>query len=216
MPVPSPRLEIRRPTFGEVIPRAEVRGYPLELELSGFVPARDGQGVLVALDGERPRRWVPETPLRLSDLLPENESLSPGAHVLLGVLVDAEGRVLRGQGPNGQSPFFVLDFAVGERVTLPPPQSARVFCLAPAGTFYGKEHEALRLELLTTGSSPGPARLRVEAESGGVDWASPLEPTRPHVLSGLPLGDVRFAAVLANGSRAVCEATLNPELSGGR
>lgn len=209
LPSPAPRLEVLRPNFGELIALHDAGQYQIGLELSGFTPTVDGQGVLISLDGRRPRRWTPDTVLRLEDLIAEDESIEPGAHVLFGVLVDNEGSVFRSPGPSGPSPFFVLDFFVGQPTALTVAKTSRIFCVGPVGTFYGDQGAALRLDLVAIGAPNASARLRIAAPPAA-DWFAEIDPHRPYLIAGLPLGDVRVFAELGTGSSASCESTINP------
>lgn len=210
IPVPRPRLELLRPTLGEVIATADAGTYQLEIEVSGFEITAEGPGLLVSLDGGRPRRWPKEGTLDLADLVSELERVEPGSHVLFGALVDSAGRVLRGEAGRGSARFFVADFSVGPPKPLPLPQTDRLFCVTPFGTFYGSEAEAVRLELFPTGRQSGLAAVRIEVPSA-LDWSAEVDVTKPYLIRGLPPGDVRISATTREGARANCELTLNPE-----
>jgi hypothetical protein len=207
--LPTPRLELSRPTLGEIVEEPLARRYELRLEVQGFVLTRTGQGAIVSLDGKRPRRWPSEGALKLGDLVAENEPLAAGAHVLLVALVDAQGRVLRAPEKNGHPPFFVVDFSIAIPVRLPPTSHGRVFCLSPFGTYYGDEGRAVRLELFSVGRVENPLALRIASHK--LDFSAQVDPDRPYEVAGLPLGDVHVTS--ASGRPELhCVATLNPEI----
>lgn len=206
LPLPTPRVEVLQPSFGEVVEAVGARRYEIRVDVTSFVLTERGQGAFVALDGGRPRRWPPDGRLRLGDLLPEDAELTPGAHVLFVGLADGDGRFLRGRAANGQAPFAVVDFFVGARAELPGSEP-RLFCLSPVGTFYGPETHALRLELFPTGPIASPTRVRFSG--GSLEHTAELDPSRPYLVEGLPAGDVTISAS-AGPSTASCVATLNP------
>lgn len=210
LPLPTPRIEVLRPAFGESIEPGLSRAYPIELDVRSYVLTRDGQGLLVSLNGGRPRRWPVSGRLTLGDLVLANEEVPRGRNVLFAALVDGDGRVLRGAGGNGQSPFFLVDFFVGAPQPLPASSEPRLFCLGPAGTHYGNTGAPLRLELFPTA---GGTAARVHVVAPGVDFTANLDPRKPYVIEGLPAGDVRILAELGSSTPpARCVATLNPEL----
>lgn len=211
LPLPTPRIEIRRPAFGESIEPGLSGAYPIELDVRSYVLTREGQGLLVSLNGGRPRRWPASGRLALGDLVPATEEVPRGRNVLFAALVDGEGRVLRGAGANGQSPFFVVDFFIGVPQALPASAEPRLFCLAPVGTHYGNPGDALRLELFATAAATA---ATVHVTAPGLAFSTRVDPQRPYTIRGLPAGDVRVVAELGSAAAAParCVATLNPEL----
>lgn len=210
LPLPTPRIEVRRPAFGEIVEPGLAGAYPIELDVRSYVLTRAGQGLIVSLNGGRPKRWSADSAMKLGDLVPDAQELARGPNVLFAAFVDGEGRVLRGAGANGQAPFFIVDFFIGPHEELPSVAESRLFCLAPVGTHYGRLGDPVRLELFPTGASTT-ARVRFVAR--GLDFTTSLDPRIPHLVHGLPPGDLEvFATSAAGGSPARCVATLNPEL----
>lgn len=209
------RIELMRPVSGEAIATELVRDYRVRMRVTGQRVTREAEGVLVTLDGGRPRRLPDNAELKLSELVPAGESLAPGRHVLLAVAVDAKGNILRAAPGERNAPFSLVDFHVGEKTAeLPGPSEPRLFCLAPAGTFHGPEALRVRLELLAIGAAPERTLVRVKGE--GVDVEQALDIRKPHAVEGLPMGDVEFTAALPRGASARCIVTLNPGPKGER
>lgn len=208
-----PLVEIARPSFGEVLEGVAVRSQEVRvrLELPASLPA--GFSVWVVLDGQRPRVLPATGKLLLGELLPEDQELRGGQHVLFAIAVDAQGRVLRLPEGAPRRGFALVEFFIGERRgELSPPSAPRLFCLSPSGTLYGPPTEPVLLELYAVGASQaGSVPLLIEA--GGESVATRVDASRSHSILGLPRGDVRLVAGVAPGPRAECIVTLNPEAS---
>lgn len=203
-----PVVEIVEPAFGDLLDARLSRRTALKLRVENTALTPDGEGVLVALDGKRPRRWLTERGLTLGDLLPADAELDAGMHVLLAVAIGADGRSLRAEQA-AKKPFSLVSFFVGARPATPfnatPPS---LFCLNPAGTFYTKPEEPLVFDVLAFGVQKPPTRVRVRAE--GFSFELPFDAARAYALHGLPRGDVWLSVGDAPGPTSECVVTLNP------
>lgn len=209
---PRPRLEFLSPTFGELLPELALRKHEVSVQVAP--PLAADRTLAVSLDGLRPRPIDPALPLTLGDLLPEDRTLSRGAHSLLLVVLDAAGSEVFGGASRNEQVFALVDFYVGVRDRpLPPPDAPRLFCLGPGGTFHGAAADRPLLELFAVGHVP--PRVPVRVEGGPFVFEASLEPRTRYRVSGLPAGDARVAAGAPGGPTAECVFTLNPERQGG-
>lgn len=176
----------------------------VQLEGENTLPS-EGR-VLVSLDGAPPREFPVEQGLRLGELTPEGEPIGEGAHVLLFAFSDQAGRIHRGPMGDHGGAFGVVHFSVGAaRGANTPPT---LFCLSPAGTYYGEPEGGLRLELVSLEEAQSPLRLRIEGRE--LDQVVEVDPRTPYLLRGLPVGDVRISELAREGAPS-CIVTLNPE-----
>ena len=197
-------MEIVEPRFGDRLAALAISDQAVRLRVEKISA---GDRVLVSLDGRRPRVLPEAGVLRLGQLLPEDEIIAEGAHVLVAAAVDRDGLALRARAP-GIAAFSIVDFAVGEHPAAPSAKVLpRLFCLAPSGTFHGAEADRLVLSLLVVG--PAKAKLPLSIAGAGVEFSSAVDPALPHAISGLPSGDLRFSVSLSATERAECVATLN-------
>lgn len=209
-----PLVEIARPSFGELLDGVASRSQEVRvrLELPGSTAA--GFSVWVALDGQRPRVLPATGKLLLGELMPEDQELRGGQHVLFAIAVDAQGRVLRVPEGSPRRGFALVEFFIGERTgELSPPSAPRLFCLSPSGTLYGGPSEPVLLELFALGPATQEGSVPLLVEAGGESFATRVDASRSHRILGLPRGDVRLTAGAAPGLRAECIVTLNPEAS---
>jgi hypothetical protein len=228
------RIEFLAPVFGETLPELGLRRQEVRL-LIAPLPLAAGSVVMVSFDGLRPRAVGEGGTLSVGELVPEDQPIGDGVHSLLAVVVDAEGRVASDApvptpsppspsppspspaagGSSGGKPLFAItDFFVGQRAgSLPRPDTSRLFCLSPGGTYHGRAGDRPILQLLAVGRFPPAVPLRLETSSGVFEAF--IDPKRPYRVFGLPAGDVRVRAGSASGPHAECVATLNPERSEG-
>lgn len=205
-PSPGLRVEIVQPVSGGKLEALGASSTEVRVASNGLP---EGAAVLIALDGQRPRRVPSSGKLTLADLNPPGVPLASGPHTLLAVAVDGSGRAFR-ETNGAEKPFAVTDFVVGEG-TAPPASSPRLACLSPTGTHHGEDAARLILELYPVGSLPSDTvPVRVVAEQGGAELQ--LDPRRPYAVSGFVGGDVRFVAGGDGALRAECVTTLNPEV----
>ena len=206
LPAVLPRVEIVEPAAGAVIATELTRGSPVKLRLENAVLTAEREGVLVALDGARPRRFVEGRALTLGDLVPRAAELSPGRHTLLAVAVGADGRALRVDDATKKT-FSLVTFFVGERPSSPSDTTfGSVFCLSPVGTFYSKPDESLVLDVLSFGFEKPPSVLLVQMPDYG--FRLPFDSTRAYAIRGLPRGDIWLSVDALPSS--TCALTLNP------
>jgi hypothetical protein len=177
----------------------------LVISVSGPSNASERRVVLaLSLDGLRPRPVTSGT-LRAIELLDGGSSLGAGAHDLVLAAVGPDGIALEASRGIASLRFFV-----GPRPAAPPP--ARLVCLAPFGTFYGKETRVALDFVVVSGTSnavdiaiAGPdGTRRVRAEGSG-----------PFALGAFRPGDHELSLTSAEGGSALpgrCGFTLNPEL----
>lgn len=203
----APSVEIVQPAPGAVLAPDLAPSTLLKLRVENAALTSDGEGVLVALDGQRPRRVLIGRPLTLAELLPFGASLKAGPHALLAVAVDAQGRTLRAV-PGADKAVSVLTFFVG---TPPAPQGSTptstprsVFCLSPVGTAYINPGDALVFEVLAFGGAE-PSRVRVRTRH--FDFELPFDAKRAFALRGLPPGDARLS--VGGEPSSECVVTLN-------
>jgi hypothetical protein len=210
LPAALPRFEVLQPSFGDTLdPRFAVK-QPVRIRAEASVLSADAEGVVVSLDGGRPRRLLPDSALVLGDLLAEGQRLVEGPHALLVLAVAADGRALRVPEGSALRPLTVIGFFVGARSGDPPsPSTTQLFCQSPVGTHYLKPDGSLVFELLPLGVHSERVRLHVQASGAELDTV--VDPNRSYSVRGLPVGDVRFSAGEAPGPRAECVATVNLE-----
>jgi hypothetical protein len=210
LPEPVPRIEFLEPAFGDVLDPELARRAEVRVRVDNVLLTPDAAGVVVSLDGRRPRRVLEDRVLSLADWIPEDEALALGQHVLFAVALDADGRALRGASARGARPLSELPFFVGApQSKLAGVRYPELFCLSPTGTYYVKPEQPLVLDVLALSSSEAEVSLRVEGR--GVRSELTFDPRHPQLLSGLPLGDVRLIVGMPPGPRAECVVTLNPE-----
>lgn len=208
LPTPLPLVEIEEPEFGDLLDARLARRTPVKLRIENTQLSADREGVAVALDGKRPRRWLADRPLTLGDLLPADAELEPGTHVLLAVALAADGRSLRVEAP-AKKPLSLVTFFVGARPAKSgdvTPQS--LFCLSPAGTYYTKPDEPLLFDVLAFGAQKTASKLRVRSRLGAFEL--PFDASHAFMLRGLPRGDVWLSVGDAPGPISECVVTLNP------
>jgi hypothetical protein len=210
LPAALPRFEVVEPSFGDTLdPRFAVK-QPVRIRAEASVLSADAEGVVVSLDGGRPRRLLPDSALVLGDLLSEGQRLIEGPHALLVLAVAADGRALRVPEGRALRPLTVIGFFVGARTGDPlSPVTTRLFCQSPVGTHYLKPDGALVFEVLPVGVHSDRVRLHVQASGAELDTV--VDPNRSYSVRGLPVGDVRFSVGEAPGPRAECLATINLE-----
>jgi hypothetical protein len=212
LPASLPRLEVLEPSFGDTLEPRFARRHPVRVRADPAWLTADAEGVLVSLDGGRPRRVLPDSSLTLGDLLPFDQVLTEGAHVLLALAVAADGRALRVPVTAAVRPLSLVGFFVGPRVGEPASgTSPQLFCLSPVGTHYLKPDAALPFEVLAVGWEPPVLGLRVRAAGG--EFESAFDPSLSYLVQGAPVGDVLFSIGSASGPHAECVATVNPELA---
>jgi hypothetical protein len=205
-----PHLEVLQPSFGDTLEPRFARRQPLRVRAEPEWLTSDGQGVVVSLDGGRPRRVLPDSALLLGDLLPTEQELSVGPHVLLLLAVAADGRAIRPAVGAPIQPVATVGFFVGPRTGDPQgPASPQLYCLSPTGTHYAQPGAALKFEVLALGFQPKTLALNVRGE--GLDFSTSFDPSRSYAVYGLPFGDVQLSAGGTPGPRATCVATVNPE-----
>lgn len=205
-PSPLPLVEIVEPAFGDLLEAQLGRRTALKLRVENTALTADREGVLVALDGQRPRRWLGERPLVLGDLVPADADIAPGTHVLLAVAVGADGRSVRVEPP-AKKPLSLVSFFVGARPkTDADATPASVFCLSPAGTFYTKPGDPLPFEVLAFGTRPTKVSVRTRSFS----FELPFDPARAYALHGLPQGDTWLSVGSAPQPTSECVLTSNP------
>lgn len=210
LPTPLPHVEVIEPGFGDGIERELARGSAVRLRTEGTALTWDREGVAVSLDGHRPRRWVAERALTLGDLLDEDEEVSVGPHLLLAYAVAADGRALRVSAPSAPRPWSAVAFFVGPKASGALDTNVpALFCVNPVGTFYVAPNASVPFELIAVPAAASP--VRVEVVNGGASFTTTLDPNHPYDVSGLPLGDTRFAVGSAPGPRAECVVTLNAD-----
>ncbi|MFZ5892600.1 MAG: hypothetical protein ACOY0T_16195 [Myxococcota bacterium] len=212
LPAVLPRVEVLEPAFGDVLDARLARTARVRLRVENSALSADREGVLVALDGMRPRRWLAERPLVLGDLWPADAEIAPGLHSLLAIAVAADGRVLRGEA-NGKRPLSLVQFFVGARPEGATPASASsVFCLGPVGTVYAKQGTPMLFEALWFGQQKPPASVLVRTQQHS--FALPFDSERVYSISGLPLGDTWLRVGEPGGASSECVVTLNPPVEG--
>lgn len=203
------RIEIEKPAFGDALDPRLAELYEVAVRAVDLAAT---DSVLVSLDGRRARRVVPERKLRLRDLYSEDQSLAPGAHFLLAVAVNADGRWLPAAGAAGPRALALVEFSVGERgAASPPARAPELFCLSPAGTHYLAPGARVLLQVLALRPERRSAPLRVRGV--GLDVSGEVQLGQAYEVGGLPLGDVSFTAGEASGPHAECVITINPEPS---
>ena len=212
LPAALPRFEVLQPSFGDTLDPRFATKQPVRIRADASVLTADAEGIVVSLDGGRPRRVLVDSSLVLGDLLAEGQRLAEGPHSLLVLAVAADGRVLRVPESTAARPLTLVGFFVGARTGDPPSLStAQLFCQSPVGTHYLKPDGALVFELLSLGVRSDRVRLQVRAPGAELDTL--VDPNRSYSVRGLPVGDVRFSAGDAPGPRTECVATVNPELA---
>jgi len=210
LPAALPRLEVLEPAFGDTLDPRFALKHPVRLRVEGTPLGADAEGVVVSLDGGRPRRVLADRGLMLGDLLPAGAHLAEGPHVLLAVALTADGRALRAPASAASRPLSSVGFFVGRRTTEPASAaSPNLFCLDPSGTYYLKPGAPLPFEVLATGWEPGALRLQIRAN--GAELETSFDPGQSYAVHGLPLGDVQFTVGRAPGPHAQCVATVNQE-----
>jgi hypothetical protein len=204
-----PHVEILQPSFGDTVEARFALKQPVRVRADAAWLTAEAEGVLVSLDGGRPRRVLADSAFTLGDLLPLQQALPEGAHVLLAVAVSADGRAIRVSKDAPRQPLALVQFFVGPRKgDLPSPERA-LFCLSPVGTHYLKPEQAVPLEVLPFGWLPNTVSLRVRSGSG--DFVGFIDPGRAYAVRGLPVGDVTFSVGAEPGPRAECVVTVNRE-----
>lgn len=211
-PAALPRFEVLQPSFGDTLEPRFAAKQPVRVRADASWLSADAEGIVVSLDGGRPRRVLSDSALTLGDLLAEGQRLAEGPHVLLLVAVMADGRALRVPEGSSVRPFTVVGFFVGARTGDPlGPASPQLFCLSPVGTHYSKPDGEVVFEVLAVGFRP--ERVRVQVRAQGAELDTSFDPSRSYSVRGLPVGDVRFFVGGAPGPRAECVATVNAELA---
>lgn len=209
LPAVLPRLEVLEPAFGDTLdPRFALR-QRVRVRVEGTPLSADAEGVVVSLDGGRPRRVLADRELTLADLVLPGQTLAEGPHVLLAVALGPDGRVLRAPAPAPARPLSTVGFFVGPRTRDPGAATRNLFCLGPTGTVYAKPGAPLTFEVLATGWEPEALRVSVRAQGAEADLS--FDPRRSYAVHGLPLGDVHFVVGAAPGPRAECVVTVNAE-----
>lgn len=210
VPASLPHLEVLQPAFGDTLDPRFARRQPIQIRAETDWLTADAQGVLVSLDGGRPRRVLPDSALVLGDLLPADQELTVGPHVLLLLAVAADGRAIRTAAGAPIRPVATVGFFVGPRTGDPQgPASPQLYCLSPTGTHYVRPGAALNFEVVALGFEPKTLALNVRGD--GLDFSTSFEPNRSYAVYGLPVGDVLLSAGGTPGPRATCVATVNPE-----
>ncbi|HET9956224.1 MAG TPA: hypothetical protein VFQ61_17070 [Polyangiaceae bacterium] len=208
---PDLRLEIVEPAFAERLDAALAPKSRVRIQVENWPLSADTAGVLVSLDGGRPRRVEASRALELGSLTPDGTVL-PGAHVLFAVAVDPQGRALRASPNQPRQPFSVVDFYVGrDPAALPEPRAPRVFCVSPQGTSYATASTEQLLDVYSIGTlSP---RLPLHISYRGEHLATTIVALQPYVVRGLPWGDIEFSIDAGASAPAVCRVTVNPEVT---
>jgi hypothetical protein len=199
-----------QPSFGDTLDARFARRQLVRVRAEPAWLTADAEGVVISLDGGRPRRVLPDSSLTLGDLLPFDQVLNEGAHVLLALAVAADGRALRVPPSSAIRPLSLVGFFVGPRVGDPASMATpQLFCLSPVGTHYSKPDGALPFEVLAVGWEPRAVGLRVRAPGGELETR--FDPSRSYAVRGLPVGDAVFSIGSASGPHAECVTTVNPD-----
>lgn len=180
-------IEIVAPIAEQLVNVPKATGLVFRLAIEGWLTNATGDGVLCALDAERPRRWVKG--MKLGDLLLDGGNVSEGGHVLSVALVRGNGEIVRGLAGSRQ-PFAMVRFWVGARN--PTPEAPRVVLFEPSGTYNGdKKTDGLRIDFLAAPDRLGMqgGRARVTVTGTGVKSERDLAVWQPLIVKNLPSGD---------------------------
>jgi len=192
-------------------------GCPSDLSCTAAPPFH--AGVLVQLDDQVPR-WG-TSPRTLQSLLPDDEELAPGFHVLTvyaaaqdKILLDVQGFVVDPVPPKRKAPGPGSNESKSQ---LDPQQACRV--LFPRATLNGPLDRQLSLLGYLAGENNEPVSVAYEVWSERMLARGEFPQGTSAVLSDPPSGDLSIRMqckvgeeILAEGRRVI---TVNPELEGG-
>lgn len=197
---PAPQVTVEQPAMDVVLTPAEVEAVPLGIRVASWSVAPEEGGIDVVLDRYRPMRLSDLGPSpKLGDLVPEDQNLAPGEHLLFVVAVTADGRGVRpvvGSAPYALSRFWVGTGA-GPKTDLSRPMIVQ---LQPRGTYNGVDRaEAAFLEFYLINTTLGAGRAVLATVSGAEGRQSRrLEAWRPHALRELESGDYDVEVMLVD------------------
>jgi hypothetical protein len=194
-PDPLPVVEIAFPFAAQTIPIAKAARYVVRLKLEAWSLGKPGErGVELALDDFRPRRaHTQDQPIRLGDLVPEDQTLEPGEHLLRAIAVHENGETVKPAAPVSRAPFALVHFWVG------PKSQARVdsnrpmlFYSQPRGTYNGDaaaDSALVDYYLVNAQLGEGGYSVRVRVQGEGLRAEARLRRWQPLAIPALPSGD---------------------------
>jgi hypothetical protein len=191
-------VEIVAPIAEQIVNVPKATGLVFRLAVEGWPTNAKGDGVLCALDAERPRRWVKG--MKLGDLTAEGASVSEGEHVLAVSLVRGNGEIVRGPAGSRQ-PFAMVRFWVGARNAAP--EAPRVLLFEPSGTYNGEaKADGLRIDFLAAPERLGVTggRARVTLTGNGVKSEREVAAWQPLSVKNLPSGDFDIEVTLLDAA----------------
>jgi hypothetical protein len=198
---PLPHVEIKFPFAEQHIPLTKAARYRVRLEVQHWPMSGDKGGVELALDGFRPRRLETlERPVRLGELVPADQTLQPGEHVLVAIAVRVDGVTVKPGSGSSLEPFGAVHFWVGPRGTPSIDMKApRLVYSEPRGTYNGaRAADDALLDFYLLGADPGAGKgsVRATISGPGVDRRIVMKDWHARRIRGLPSGDYRVELVL--------------------
>ncbi len=193
---PAPHVEIKFPFAEQHIAVKKASRYRVRLEVQHWPTSGDTGGVELALDHYRPRRLdtLPKA-VRLGDLVPADQTLEAGEHVLFAIAVRPDGTSVKPTSGASLQPFGAVHFWVGPRGKATIDMQAPMLVYSqPSGTYNGA-HAAdnVLLDFYLLGAKLGAGKDRVRASISGprVEQKFVIQDSRARRISGLPSGDYR-------------------------
>lgn len=217
---PLPHVEIKFPFAEQHIAPAKAARYRVRLQVKHWPLSGKKGGIELVLDRYRPRRLdTLDDPVRLGELVPADQELSAGEHVLVAIAVRADGVTVKPRPGSSLQPFAAVHFWVGPRkkpaIDIEAP--ALVYS-EPRGTENGvqaAENTFLDFYLLGAELGPGKDSVAATLSGPGVHRKLVIRDWHARRIGGLPSGDYRFQLVLRGpdgkpiaGSRARAGRTI--------
>lgn len=197
---PLPHVEIKFPFAEQHIPLKKAARYRVRLQVQHWPMSGKKGGVQLALDQFRPRRLgTLERPVRLGELVPADQTLQAGEHVLVAIAVRKDGSSVK-PGSSSLEPFAAVHFWVGPRGKAQIDMKApRLVYGEPRGTYNGaKAADDVLLDFYLLNAAIGTSKgsVALGLSGPGVDRKLVIRDWHARRIRGLPSGDYRVQLVL--------------------
>lgn len=198
---PPPHVEIKFPFAEQHIAVKKAARYRVRLQVKHWPLSGNKGGVELVLDRFRPRRLdTLDSPVRLGDLVPADQKLQAGDHLLVAIAVRADGVTVKPHGGSSLQPFAAVHFWVGPRGKPSIDMKAPMLVYSqPRGTENGvraADNVPLDFYLLGATLAAGKGSVAATISGPGVDRKLVISDWHARRISGLPSGDYAVDLVL--------------------
>jgi hypothetical protein len=203
-------VEIQFPIAEQRIPLHKAARYRVRLKIDNWPLGKNGTAVQLMLDHHPPLLITSlRDPIRLGQLVAEDQELLAGPHRLFAVAVLPGGEMLKPAAPRSQAPFATVRFHVRERGK-PAAELPMLVYSRPRGTFNGDAAaDSMLVDFFVLGARLGEDAFGVVISITGRQqaWSTRVRRWEPVRVSGLPSGDYQVALQLIgpNGKRTESE-----------